>query len=187
MMEAATLDSWVEAAHDGDRQAFEKIVTLFRPRLERFCARMVSAQRAPDLTQDVFLKAYARLATYSGEHSFAAWLFTIARNRCRDALRRAHRREPASAGLESELVCPRPPPSARIERAGVRDRVRDALDQLPEELRAIVALHHMEGRPFREVAALLGIPIGTAKTRARRALERLSRLLREDAPCSVKR
>lgn len=187
MMERERVRLSVEQARAGDQRAFASLVLAFRPRIERFCARMVAASQAADLAQDVFLRAFAKLADFSPTSCFLAWLYAIARNRCLDALRRSKRREKALAvGQEQQLVCPGPTPGAAIERRGVQRRVREALDTLPAELREIVALHHLEGMSFRDAAEALGVPIGTAKTRARRAMQKLSHLLREDSPCSAK-
>ncbi len=187
MMERERVRLQVEQARDGDQRAFAALVLAFRPRIERFCARMVAASQAADLAQDVFLRAFAKLADFSPQSCFLAWLYAIARNRCLDVLRRAKRREKVLlAGEEQQLVCPGPAPGKALERDGLKRRVRAALDTLAPELREIVALHHLEGMPFRAAAEALGVPVGTAKTRARRAMQKLSHLLREDAPCSAK-
>lgn len=153
----------------GDTEAF---AVLLAPRLDRLLrtARAILNNEADarDATQEACLSAWTDLARLRDDARFDAWLNRVLLNRCRDVLRRRSRsRESVLEGID----LPDPAPSPDAATSGVMA----AFDRLSLAHRQILVLHHLHDRPLAEVSRLLGIPVGTAKSRlhaARRALER---------------
>lgn len=136
----------------------------------RFCARRVGVDRAPDAAQDTFVTAQKVLHKYRGESSLSTWLFGIANNECRRIMRK-DRIEPCS--LEIDV-----PQQQGGERSLVdRHALREAMSQLSLEHREAVWLHEFEGLTYEEAAVVLGVPVGTVKSRLHHAFVNLRRAL----------
>jgi RNA polymerase sigma-70 factor, ECF subfamily len=145
------------------------------PRLRRYAralARDVAA--ADDLVQDCLARALGKLHLWREGTDLRAWLFTILHNQYVNQVRRAVR-EGAAIGLnESEPLLARPPhQSGRLE---LRDLER-AIGKLPEEQRSVILLVGLEGMRYEEVAEVLGVPVGTVRSRLSRGRETLRRLI----------
>ena len=168
----------VTLAQQGDRAAFE---TLIRPRLGRLLRLTGSILSndgdASDAVQDTCLRAWRELPRLREEDRFEAWLWQIAVNACRSALRTRRRvnvREVAVDAMPAGFDLPSRSP-AFDESVSEVDLVRRAFRRLDPDKRAILVLHHVEERSISDIALLLAIPEGTAKWRlfsARRALDR---------------
>jgi RNA polymerase sigma-70 factor (ECF subfamily) len=130
------------------------------------------------VAQEVFLAAFRHLASFApGRSAFSTWLFTIARNRCRNEL--ARRRSAGSAEL-LEVADLRSPELAASE-AELFRQLDAALGALPFEQRSAFVLAHMQGLSYDEVARIEGVGMGTVKSRIARAREKLRSLLRHAA------
>lgn len=168
----------VERAQAGDQMAFEALV---RPRLHRLLRLAISIVSndadASDAVQEACLHAWRELPRLREPDRFEAWLWQIAINACRTALRSRRRtfvREIAvdQTPVGGELAHPGAPLGDDLSTI---DLVQRAFRRLDPDKRAILVLHHVEGRSITDMAALLGIPEGTAKWRlfsARKALTR---------------
>ncbi|MBI1840533.1 MAG: RNA polymerase sigma factor [Verrucomicrobia bacterium] len=171
-------------------ERFERIVAEFKGRIFGLSFSMThDAALAEDLTQDVLLKVWKALPGYnSGQASLSTWIYTITRNTCLTELKRRSRgptvsldapeMERVAEALESLTA----PPAE----AGVESETQALLSRLHPRHRQILVLFYMEQKAYGEMAAMLGIPLGTVKTllfRARRELARLS--LRRDRPSSA--
>ena len=158
-----------------DRQRFADLFLHFGPRLKSFFLRLgVSPGQAEDLAQETMLTVWRKADQFDPARAGAAtWIFTVARNLRIDLKRRE--RDPA---LLAELYDSRaePLPSDMVIAAEHGRRVRQAMAELPVEQAEIVRLSFFEDRPHSEIAALLGIPLGTVKSRARLAVARLRAL-----------
>jgi RNA polymerase sigma-70 factor (ECF subfamily) len=167
----------VEQARRGDRAAYEQIVRRKVETVYRTARAILGNDAdADDATQEALIGAWRRIGSLRDPGRFDAWLGRITVNACRMALRR--RRGPALVTLGGsdsghELAeTQRPGFEHRAVTADAFDR---AFDRLPLEQRAILVLHHRDELPVAEVAARLGIPEGTVKSRlsaARAALDR---------------
>jgi len=161
----------------GESAAFEELAQRWRQPLARFLFRLVGcADAVQDLVQEVLVRLYRSGPRYQENGAFAAWLYRIALNIGRDALRRV-RREPLP------LVGPGPPDGAisaerSCERRELADVVSRVVAELPEPLRVVVALRHDEGLSFEQIARLTGTPATTLKSRFAAALLRLRQRLR---------
>lgn len=171
----------VERARDGDRHAFDRLVATRLPQTYRLAKAITGdVGDAEDVTQEAFLQAWRNLPRLREPARFDAWFGRILVNEARMALRRRDRvmTVPVDAidvhdDSRREYVPSALDPS--IDAVADSDALQRAIDRITVEQRTILALHHLEERPVAEIAALLGIPAGTAKWRlheARAALER---------------
>ncbi|MFN2488559.1 MAG: RNA polymerase sigma factor [Actinomycetota bacterium] len=152
----------VRIARARDLAAFGELVRRYQGDVWRLCFHLVRNETvADDVTQDAFVRAFRFLPRYRGDSKFSTWLFAIARNCAIDELRRTDRRRRLSDELQAERHAPGDE-SVRIE-------IREALAGLPPELREPVVLIDMFGVSYAEVATILGVPLGTVKSRVHRA------------------
>jgi len=164
----------VSRAAGGDLQAFERIYRAHVPKVHSMARRMAGPQNADDLAQDVFVRAWQRLGTFRGESAFGTWLHRLAVNVIIERFR-------ASAGERQRFIeSPVALAEATSTHSSPTDRLRleDALDQLPDGARRIFVLHDVEGYQHREIAALLGVSVGTSKAQLHRARMLMRRRLR---------
>ena len=164
----------VRAARAGNVAAFEDLVRRYQAEVWRLCLQLVRDRAlADDATQEVFLRAYRFLPRYRGDSKFSTWLFSISRNCALDELRRAGRRRKTRDRLEAERA---PSPSEM----GVGIEVREALGDLPLDLREPVVLIDMFGCSYEEVGRIMGLPSGTVKSRVHRARKLLVAVLGDE-------
>jgi RNA polymerase sigma-70 factor (ECF subfamily) len=168
----------VERLRAGDREAFEMLVRSFVPPLYAYLNRFVGdAHVAEDLFQEVFLKVHTDLARYAEGTSFSAWLYTLAHNLAIDWLRR-RREEPVARRLledqstRSTMESPTCPAGTLPEGPvhGVDPaRLATAVLGLPVAQRAVVCLRAYGELSFKDIARVLGEPLGTVLGRMRLA------------------
>jgi RNA polymerase sigma-70 factor (ECF subfamily) len=128
--------------------------------------------RAADVVQSTFVNAWQAAARFNPDQELAPWLYTIARRQAIDAYRRERRAHPVeSAEIDSVE------PGASLEATWEAWQVRIALDQLPADEREVVRLSWFAGLAHPEIAEVLGVPVGTVKSRSYRAHRRLAELL----------
>ena len=166
----------IERASRGDADAFEALVALRLPTLLRIARAILNNESdARDATQDAFVAAWQSLPTLRDARRFDAWLNTVLANKCRDLLRNRGRAHEVDI-VDTDV------PSADPA-AGVLDRAAllAAFDRLSIADRQILALHHLEDRPLEHVARILGIPVGTAKSRLHAARRAFGRALETQA------
>ena len=166
-------DLAVRRAQAGDSEAFADLYRTHVGRVYALCLRLeADAARAEELTQDVFVRAWERLASYRGESAFGTWLYRLAVNVVlgdrRSAWRRAKRVFVTDDPGQYERGGDGPP-------AGLAMDLDRAVAALPPGARTIFVLHDVEGYRHDEIAAMTGLAEGTSKTQ----LFRARRLLRE--------
>lgn len=176
----------VQRARGGDLDAFNALVERHQRGLYNLCLRMLgSAAAAEDATQDAFIAAFRRLESFRGG-SFRSWLYRIAANLCYDELRRRKARPTVSLDATAEergvveLPGSGPSPSGRLERSEMVAALQRALDGLPPDQRLAVVLCDVQGMDYAGAAAVMGVALGTVKSRIARARGRLRKLLRAD-------
>src|SRR5262245_4508463 len=177
---------WRVQAED-DERAFAQLVRRWEGPIQRLCLRMTGdAQGGEDLTQEAFVRVFARRKEYQSNGKFSTWLWRIALNLCYDELRRRQRREESSlegtggepyAMLET-FVAPEPAPDKSLAERERGELVRRALMRLPETYRTVLVLRHYENLKFREIAEVLGVPEGTVKSRMAEALTQMGQRLK---------
>jgi RNA polymerase sigma-70 factor, ECF subfamily len=173
----------VRAAAGGDRQAFDELVRRHQGAIVNLARAMTGGSPdAEDLAQEAFIRAWKGLAAFRGDSAFRTWLHGITLNVIRTHRGRLARlrgmlfdRGPADRDpIETAAVDER-----LEERMALRQRIDRALAQLPAELREALVLRDVQGLEYKEIAAALGVPIGTVESRIFRARQRLRPLLRE--------
>ena len=160
----------VERARRGDHDAFAELARAAVVRLDQ-AARLIlrDPELARDAVQEGLIRAWRDLPKLRDPDRFDAWLHRLTVNSCIDQTRRRRRRP-----IEVELTVIHAPSMSDDSGAlADRDLVDGVLQRLDERERAIVVLHYFVGMPLTEVAATLGIPIGTVKSRLHRALSEM--------------
>jgi RNA polymerase sigma-70 factor (ECF subfamily) len=172
----------------GQTAAFEELVRRHQDRLYNAVNRLVgNPEDARDIVQDAFLSAYQSLAKFKGGAQFYTWLYRIAFNAA-ISLKRKQRvalafqtgRSPGAPESEPADPSEQNRPDERMLRAEEERRVQAALAQLSAEHRAVLILKDIEGQRYEAIALVLGVPIGTVRSRLHRARMELREILRRD-------
>lgn len=171
----------------GEREAFGALLRRYEGELYGYLRRYLgNRELAEDVFQNTFLQVFLKIKQYEPGRPVRPWLYTIATNQAIDALRRSSRHQGASLDqgrgeteggewtqlldlLESRGPCP----LDLVEQKERCQLVRESIDQLPEFLRHVLLLVYFQGLKYKEVADILGIPVGTVKSRLHAALVRL--------------
>jgi RNA polymerase sigma-70 factor (ECF subfamily) len=168
-------------ATEHDRAAFMELFDHYAPKLKGFYRRRgLGDAQAEDLVQDVMVSLWQRASQYDrSQAGVSTWVFTIARNRQIDILRRERRPEldpdePALAPSEG------PAPHEAYESEQSAERVRAALAALPEDQAELVRISFYEEASHSAIAERTGLPLGTVKSRLRLALQKLRTTLHDD-------
>ena len=176
---------------DGDVRAFEVLVTRHRKPIYNFILRFVrDAAQAEDVLQETFLRVIKGADAYERQAKFTTWLYTIARNLCVDAARRGKHRNAASLDApvnnsddSAALIDLVSDGKAGVDRQAIgkelQARIKQAIEQLPDEQREIFLLREVSDLQFNEIAKIVGCPENTVKSRMRYALEKLREALEE--------
>jgi RNA polymerase sigma-70 factor (ECF subfamily) len=171
----------------GQSLAFGELVRRYQDRLYNTVYRLVgNAEDAQDVVQETFLNAFQALDTFKGDAQFFTWLYRIAMNAAISLKRKQRvvlRLNPGGAddaSLEPVDTSELSRPSHALETAERDRRVQDALDRLSPEHRAVLVLKDMEGQKYEAMAKILGVPIGTIRSRLHRARLELRELLRQE-------
>lgn len=163
----------VDRARRDDQDGFRLIVEKYQRRMIGLVWGLVGDDGdAEDVAQEAFLRAFRSLRTFRGESSFRSWLFQIALNTARTHRQTHQRRLEDAVGGTTELDLTADPRRAD-DRLIARDGLRRAMATLPAELREAVVLRDVNGLDYREIAAVLAVPIGTVESRIFRGRARL--------------
>jgi RNA polymerase sigma-70 factor (ECF subfamily) len=161
---------------DGDRDAARALYEQHVQRVHRLVYRLCGDEELThDLTQDVFIRAFEQLQRFRGEAALSTWLHRIAVSVTLNALRKVRRLQTREQSLEGAALLAED--SARPTDPELRDRLTRAIEALPPGARVSVILHDIEGYTHVEIAALLGIAVGTSKARLFDARVRLRQAL----------
>jgi RNA polymerase sigma-70 factor (ECF subfamily) len=179
-------DLLVQRVVEGDLRAFELLYDRYARPVFSLAFRMLGDPgEAEELLQETFVRLWQQAGRYDARRgSFGSWLMSIAHNLAVDALRQRSRRPQRAdfvdlATLPLQDIDERATALEAAEVSELRDRVRRALAQLPEPQRQAIELAYFAGLTHSEIAAVLGEPIGTIKTRLRLAMQKLQVLLRD--------
>jgi RNA polymerase sigma-70 factor (ECF subfamily) len=165
----------VRLAQNGGVSAFEELYRANVRRIYALCLRMVAdSRRAEELTQDVFVRAWEKLATFKGGSAFSSWLYRLAVNVVLSDQRSRRRRETRTI-LTDNVAWFREPSSE--PRPGTGMDLEKAIAALPPKAREIFVLHDIEGYRHDEIAKLTGLAVGTSKAQLHRARRLLRKVL----------
>jgi RNA polymerase sigma-70 factor (ECF subfamily) len=167
-------DLLVAVAERQDRDAFAELFAYYAPRVKSYLLRLgADGALAEEISQDVMVTVWRKAALFDrAQASVSTWIFRIARNRRIDLFRRSKKPE---LDPEEEMILPSgvEAPDARIEAMETEARVRAAMKDLPEEQVLLLKLAFYEGLSHSEIAARLGAPLGTVKSRIRLAFAKM--------------
>jgi RNA polymerase sigma-70 factor (ECF subfamily) len=177
-------EKWIDAARQGDQEAFGQLVRLYEKRVFALTLRMCkNSADGEEAAQETFLAAWQGLRFFRGESSFSTWLYRLASNACVDILRRENRHK-AAAGpslndedLNFDLADDAPSPHTLAERAELREQIEAGLDALPPEYRQVLVLREMHQLSYDEIAQTLDLDLGTVKSRISRGRKQLRKFL----------
>jgi RNA polymerase sigma-70 factor (ECF subfamily) len=174
----------------GDDAAFDALVRRYQHELFHFLIRFTGSRAAADdVFQEAFLQVHLSADTFDIDRRFKPWLFTIASNKARDYLRRQacratttlsapvdNSKSGTSGGGGDEpsfldfMQADLPMPDQALEQSELTARVRQSIDAMPNHLRQILLLSYFEKFSYQEIAEVLGVPLGTVKSRLHTAV-----------------
>jgi len=181
------------AAQQGDMDAFRTLLEMFQDRVMRVMMSVLRCDRAmaEDLSQEVFLRVHKGLPSFDGQVRFVTWLHTIAMNVAISEYRRrrAKKRDRKTLSIDAPVlgtddlyITPagrEVDPGEKAHQHEFLARVRECVRKLPDEFREAVVLRDMESLSYEEIASVLGLPIGTVRSRIHRGRLQLQTMLRE--------
>lgn len=178
----------IRRAQQGDNGAFEELLLLHQKKVYNLCLRMsANPDDALDLSQEAFLRVWRSLGQYQFEASFSTWLFRLTSNICIDFLRRKKRRQETSLtesyddsdeGAELSVPDAQPGPEQQAMTNETKIELARAMEQLSPEHREILQLRVIEDLQYEQIADILGVRVGTVKSRLARARLALRKILK---------
>lgn len=175
----------VSRAKEGDRQAFETLVSRYESKIYHMALRYTGdAQEALDITQEVFLRMYRGLYSCQEDCNVSVWLYRLTDLVCKDAVRQISSRAilteqelDKEEPYEIEIPDLRYNPESVYDRAALRDTIVDAVSALPEHLRKVIVLREIAGMTYEEISDCLELELGTVKSRIARGRDKLRSFL----------
>jgi RNA polymerase sigma-70 factor (ECF subfamily) len=177
----------------GDVNAFEQLVVENQKSVYNLALKIMKNESdALDVSQDVFLKAYTNLENFRGDSRFSVWLYRLAYNACIDASRKSKTgmnisltvQDEDSESAELDLADTKPLPEEETERRETQREVQAAIQELPEDQRKIIVMREFSDMAYEDIAASLGISVGTVKSRLSRARKNLAKILIQNGTIS---
>ena len=165
----------IRRAQQGDNDAFEELLLLHQKKVYNLCLRMsANPDDALDLSQEAFLRAWRSLGQYQFEASFSTWLFRLTSNICIDFLRRQETSltesyDDSDEGAELAVPDAQPGPEQQAMTNETKIELARAMEQLSPEHREILQLRVIEDLQYEQIADILGVRVGTVKSRLARA------------------
>ncbi len=157
----------IESAKSGDSKAFSSLVLKHQQSLLRLCMRFTTSHDlAEDIVQDTFVKAYRKLDSFEGRSSFKSWLFQIAINTAKNKIRATK----DTVNIDTVQISIGGLSSEGIEKQGVREMIREFVDELPEKQKTALTLRIYDDLSFKEIAEIMECPYDTAKANYRHGL-----------------
>jgi len=167
----------------GDPAAFEVLINRYKVELYSFLSRFTGDRTlAEDVFQEAFLQLHLSAGAFDQSRRLRPWLFTIAANKARDAMRSRARRQAAPldaevAGSEGEatyldlMPANIPEPVESLLNLETRRAVQSIVEEMPEHLRTVLLLSYFHDFPYKEIAEILSVPLGTIKSRLHAAVK----------------
>jgi RNA polymerase sigma-70 factor (ECF subfamily) len=175
---AVTEEALITQCRKGSTAAFEQLVERYEKRVYNLAYRLTgNREDASDIAQEAFLKVYTSLNDFRGESSFSTWLYRVVSNACLDELRKRSRRKvvsfdnpyPGEDDSPRQLPSDDPEPSADMERIEEKEAVQRGINELSDDHRMIIIMRDIQDMSYEDIASVLGLSIGTVKSRLNRA------------------
>lgn len=164
----------IAACRRGEARAMEMLYHQYKRRVFGMAHRIVGANDAEEVAQEVFVRVFRGLAAFRGDSALSTWIYRLTVNAALSYLARRGRRHEVS-GDDALVDVPAPPVAERDP--GLAARIEAALGNLPPGYRAILVLHDVEGLSHEECAAILECRVGTCKSQLHKARARMRELL----------
>ena len=175
---------WIQAARQGDPDAFGELVRLYEKKVFALTTRLCgNPDDAAEAAQEAFLSAWQGLPNFRGDASFSTWLYRLTHNACTDLLRREGRhRAAAGPSFNDEeaavsVADPTPSPQEQVEEKDLRRQVEEGLASLSPEYREVLVLREIHQQSYDEIARILSLDLGTVKSRINRGRKQLRNFL----------
>ena len=184
-MEQRSDEDLLAGSLEGRSGDFKLLLERYESELFNFLYRLTGdRQMAEDLFQEAFLLVYTKMDVFRPGGSFRPWVYTIAANLARDAMRKRRTRRALSLDAEfrrgekgrlGDLLSGSPPePEEVLDREEAAGLAREMVDGLPESLREVVVLYFFNEMKYAEISEVLELPMGTVKSRLHRAVRRMA-------------
>ncbi len=161
----------IERARRGDASAHHALYDTHVERVYRLTYRLTGVEHlARELTQDTFVRAFASIGAFRGDSAFGTWLHTISVSTTLNELKRRKRERARNAPLDDAMELAK---SAPYSDPVLREKLMEAVNDLPEGCRTVFMMHDAEGYTHQEIATTLGVTVGTSKAQLARAREKL--------------
>jgi RNA polymerase sigma-70 factor, ECF subfamily len=173
---------------DGDELALGMLIQRYKAELFAFLARFTGdSHMAEDVFQDTFLQVHLKADSFDPSKRFKSWLYTIAANKARDAMRKRSRRptvpldasmnasDDSAGSFATTLEGNIPSPDEISANLETHHAVRTMISELPEAQREVLTLAYFNGLPYKEVAEAIGAPLGTVKSRLHMAIKEFAK------------
>ncbi len=175
-MSASSDEALLARIGAGDQTALQALYARHAVKIFRFVARLLRDDaKAEDVVSEVFIDVWKSAARFEGRSAAGTWLLTIARNKAISAMRRTRDQE-LDEETASAIADDSDDPEIRMQKLGKADLLRQCIMRLSAEHREVIDLVYYHEKSVEEVAAIVGIPEGTVKTRMFHARKRLSEL-----------
>ena len=177
----------VEKVKKGDKKAFDLLVLKYQQKVANIISRYIhDHSEVLDVSQETFIKAYRALPKFRGDSAFYTWLYRIATNTAKNHLAAKGRRPPmddveavTAEQMDTGLrLKEQATPENLAMEAEVAKTIRQAVDDLPEDLRVAITLRELEGLSYEEIAEAMDCPIGTVRSRIFRARDAIDKKLK---------
>lgn len=173
----------IEASLAGDVSSFETLVQTYQSHIYNIARRYFDQEDAEDMTQEILIKLYLGLSSFRQESSFKTFVYSVAINRCHDELRRRQLRKSVLSAVTIdeglEVSDKSFNPEHVFEANERRERIEEAIKQLPEQNRQAIILREIMGYSYDEISEMENCPVGTVKSRIKRGREHLKQYLDE--------
>ena len=179
MAEQLTDQALVESVQQGDKKAFNLLVSRYQNKVAGLLTRYISPNDIPDVVQESFIKAYRSIGSFRGDSAFYTWLYRIAVNTAKNYLTAQGRRPPSedilaedaeSYDVGTNLRVVDTPENEMLSNE-LKNIVFDTIKGLQEDLRTAITLREIEGLSYEEIAEIMDCPVGTVRSRIFRARE----------------
>ena len=179
MAEQLTDQALVERVQQGDKKAFNLLVSRYQNKVAGLLTRYISPNDIPDVVQESFIKAYRSIGSFRGDSAFYTWLYRIAVNTAKNYLTAQGRRPPSedilaedaeSYDVGTNLRVVDTPENEMLSNE-LKNIVFDTIKGLQEDLRTAITLREIEGLSYEEIAEMMDCPVGTVRSRIFRARE----------------
>ena len=176
----------VEKVKKGDKKAFDLLVLKYQQKVANIISRYIhDHSEVLDVSQETFIKAYRALPKFRGDSAFYTWLYRIATNTAKNHLAAKGRRPPmddveavTAEQMDTGLrLKEHATPENLAMEAEVAKTIRQAVDDLPEDLRVAITLREIDGMSYEEIAEAMDCPIGTVRSRIFRARDAIDKRL----------